>query len=356
MSVLDDRNYITGLDKKDLDTSLKHFTDQCKQGWDEIMKLDLSNIIDIKQIDCYAMGGSRLGAVIMSYVFRNELKVPFNYYASYDIPAYVNDDTLSIVVSNSGNTEETLSSYEQAKAKTKNIIGITTGGKLGEALKADGHPVYMINDKQFNPSSVPRVAVGFQLGAFAAIVKKVVGIELEKEELFEILDEVHSKVTEISLETETASNPAKQLAEKIKGKIVVIVSAEHLFGAGNVINNQTNESGKNFSCFFEIPEVNHHQLEGMEFPKSNPDNLIYLLLESELYHPRNAKRFEILKQLLDELGIQHESFQPTNSNKLGQALEAVQFGGYFTYYLGLLNGVDPAPNPFVDKFKELLGK
>jgi glucose/mannose-6-phosphate isomerase len=356
MSKLDDKSFITSLDKKNLDVSLRHFTDQCKQGWEEVMKLDMSHFKDIKQIDCYAMGGSRLGAVIMSYVFRNELKVPFNYYASYDIPAYVNENTLAIVVSNSGSTEETLSSYEQAKNKTKNILGITTGGKLGEMLKQDGHLIYSIDDKEFNPSSVPRVAVGFQLGAFAAIVKKVIGLQLEEVEFMKILAEIKAKVDDICIDSETEENPAKQLSQKIQGKIAVIISAEHLFGAGNVINNQTNESGKNFSCFFELPEVNHHQLEGMEFPKSNPDNLIYLLLESELYHPRVSKRFEILKTLLDDLGIQHESYKPTSGNKLGQALEAVQFGGYFTYYLGLLNEVDPAPNPFVDKFKQLLNK
>lgn len=356
MSKLDDKVFITNLDKKNLDTSLRNFTNQCKQGWEEVMKLDMSHFKNINQIDCYAMGGSRLGAVIMSYVFRSELKVPFNYYASYDIPAYVDENTLAIVVSNSGSTEETLSSYEQAKKKTKNILGITTGGKLGEMLKQDNHLIYSIDDREFNPSSVPRVAVGFQLGAFAAIVKKVIGINLEQEEFLKILEEIHTKVNQISIDTPASNNPAKQLAEKIQGKIAVIISAEHLFGAGNVINNQTNESGKNFSCFFELPEVNHHQLEGMEFPKSNPNNLIYLLLESDLYHPRVSKRFDILKQLLKDLGISYETYKPTSTSKLGQALEAVQFGGYFTYYLGLLNEVDPAPNPFVDKFKELLNK
>lgn len=346
---------ISELDKSNIAASLLHFPDQCKQGWDEIMKLDIpDDFRKINNIAVFAMGGSRLGAVIASHLYRSSLRVPFNYFAGYEVPAYVDENTLALVISNSGNTEETLSSYEVVKQKTKKVLAITKGGKLGPMAQADGFPVYLIDDREFNPASVPRVAVGFQLGAYFAILSKLRLENISESEFLQIIERLREEIETIKVEIDLDQNPAKQLAEKVKGKVPIIISSEHLFGAANVINNQTNESGKTFSAFFELPEVNHHQLEGMEYPKSNPENLIYFLLESNLYHERNIKRYEILKNILEKLGIEYVSLKLNLTDKLGQALEAVQFGGYMTYYLGLMNEVDPAPNPYVDEFKAQL--
>lgn len=353
---LDNAKEIQKLDKSDIHSSLIHYTDQCKQGWAEVSKLQIKyNSRELSEIIVCGMGGSLLGARIISHIFSEEMRIPFCCYAQYDIPGFTSERTLAIIISNSGNTEETLSSYDLAKKITNKIFGITRGGKLALLCKNDGFPVYLIDDKDLNPSRVPRVAVGFQLGALAAILNQIGLISIQEKQFSQILDSVQKQTKQISLDVKTEKNSAKQTAEKIINKIPIIISSEHLIGIGKSINNQINESGKNFSAYFELPEQNHHQLEGLEFPKSNSENLIYILLESEKYHNRIQKRYKILKSILDELGIANISLKSNQNTKLGEAMEMFQFGGYFTYYLGLLNDVDPAPNPFVDQFKKMLG-
>ncbi|MBD3363391.1 SIS domain-containing protein [Candidatus Dojkabacteria bacterium] len=353
---LDNIRKIQKLDKKNINSSLMHFIDQCKQGWTEASNLPLNySYKDLNHIITCAMGGSLLGARILRHVFHQDIKIPFNYYAQYNIPGYVNDKTLAIIISNSGNTEETLSAYDQAKKITNKIIGITKGGKLGPLCKKDGFPVYLIDDRDLNPSSVPRVAVGFQIGAITAILNKINLIPIPEKRFFNILNKVKKQLKPLYPEVKSNSNPAKQSAEKTFGKIPIIISSQHLTGVGKSINNQINESGKNFSAYFELPEQNHHQLEGLQFPTTNSQYLQYLLLESDQYHPRISKRYKILKSILDEEGISHISLRSEQDTMLGEALDTLQFGGYYTYYLGLLNEVDPAPNPYVDKFKKMLG-
>lgn len=352
---LDNKANIQKLDKSDISSSLSHFADQCVQGWEEIINLDIpDDYEDIDNVVCLAMGGSVLGAQVCHHIFKTELEIPFHYYSDYKIPNYINENTLAIVVSNSGSTEETIASYNEVRLKTKKIIGITKGSKLGELLENDNHPIYLIDDKQFNPSSVPRVAVGFQLGAYFAILSRLGLIDLSEEKFQETITQIKNEEITLNVDTPEVENKAKKMARELQGKISMIISSEHLNGSAKATNNQMNESGKVISANFELPDVNHHQLEGMQFPTYNPDNIVYYLIESNLYHDRNQKRYGILKMLLDDLGIQHVSYKATLSDKIGQALEVFQFGAYMTYYMGLLNNVDPAPNPFVDKFKELL--
>lgn len=354
---LDDQNRIQELDKVDINSSLIHFADQCVQGWKEIINLNINEKIgEINKIVCFGMGGSILGANIAKHIFKSDLAIPFDFYSDYIPPKYVNEKTLAIVVSTSGSTEEPISSYKLINDKTKNIIVISKGSIMGELAEEYGHLMYKIEDGKFNPSSVPRVAVGFQLGAYMGILSELGLINLSKSDFEVIIDKIREQQKKIDVSIKENNNQAKQMAQKIFDKIPVIISSEHLVGSAKSTNNQINESGKSFSCDFQLPDVNHHQLEGMQFPSDNPEDLIYYLIESDLYHERNSRRYEILKQMLNDLGIEHTSYKPELTGKIDQALETFQFGAYMTYYLGLLYEVDPAPNPFVDKFKELLGK
>ncbi|MCA9386349.1 hypothetical protein KC717_06925, partial [Candidatus Dojkabacteria bacterium] len=288
-------------------------------------------------------------------LFKSELPIPFDHFSDYTVPQFVDKDTLAIVVSTSGNTEETLSSYNELKNRTEMVFVITTGGELGKQAQEDGYPIYLIDDKEFNPSHVPRVAVGFQIGAYFALLSKLKLISMGSEDFADSIYILKEKLSAIAPESPTDENPAKLIATDLQNRFPIIVSSEHLSGTAKLLNNQINESGKTISANFELPDVNHHQLEGMQFPESNPKTLLYVLVESNLYHERNQERYAILKNLLDDLGIEHISLKPESKDTISQALEVIQFSGYVTYYLGLLNGVEPAPNPFVDEFKRQLG-
>lgn len=353
---LDDLSYVKNIDQHQIYKSLHHFPDQCMQGFEAIEKLDIpTEFQNVKNILACAMGGSILGGSISKNLFEKDLKIPFLVKMDYDIPNFVDQDTLAIIVSTSGSTEETLSCFKQALKKTKKIISITTGKNLEEYAKKSNTPLYLIDAVLYNPSNVPRYAVGFQLGAYIAILNKLKLLKFSHNKMEQIVLELKELNTSISVEMNQENNQAKIFANKLQNKIPIYIASEHLFGTAKAINNQTNESSRTFSSFFELPDMNHHQLEGLSYPKSNPQNLLYFFIESKLYHSQNQKRYNILASLLDDMKIPYIRYTPKTQTTVAQALETVQFATYMTYYLGLLNGDDPAPNPFVDEFKKRLG-
>jgi glucose/mannose-6-phosphate isomerase len=356
MIKIDDKSYINSLDKKQIFTSLLYFPKQCKEGFDTVYNLDIpAEYKNSQSILACAMGGSILGAYAAKYLFEKELKIPFITRMGYEVPSFVNQETLTILVSTSGSTEETLASYQDATKKTKKIFCMTTGKQLAQYAQRDGFPLYLIDPKKYNPSNVPRFAVGFQLGAYLAILSKLGFINLEIATYEKTISFLETQNEKIKTETSFDGNLAKQLAGKIQGKVPIYIASEALSGVAKTFTNQTNESARTFAAFFELPDMNHHQLEGLSYPKSNKDNLIYFFIESDLYSQQNKKRYAILKSILDDVGIGYLSYKPESDNLLGQTFEAIQFATHMTYYLGLLNGDDPAPNPFVDEFKKRLG-
>ncbi len=350
-----DPKFDYSLDKSNILSTLENFPKQYLQGWQEIRSIKIPINQKINNIVASGMGGSVLGGIISKHLFMQSSPIPIDHISGYSLPAYVSRDTLSIIVSYSGNTEETLANYTEAKTKNAAIICMASGGKLAEMAKADDTPLYLINDSVLNPARVPRLSVGFQIGAYLGILNELKIVQTDETFFEKCVSEISALNKTLDHNASTGNNLAKQVAVKIQGKCPVIVSSQHLAGVGKVMCNQFNESGKNFACNFELPDVNHHQLEGMQFPLSNRENLIYVLLTSSLYHDRNKKRYEILKKLLTRLNINFLEYIPQTESALSQVFETSQFSNYMTYYLGLLNGLDPAPNPFVDEFKSELG-
>ena len=140
----------------------------------------------------------------------------------------------------------------------------------------------------------------------------------------------------------------------LAGKIPVIVAAEFLVGNLNILRNQFNETGKNFASFLELPDLNHYALEGLANPKSNKNNLMFLFFDSLLYHPRVARRADLTKQIARKNKIKVLEHRLYGATKLEQALEMMQFGCWLTYYLAMLNNVNPVKIPWVDWFKKEL--
>jgi len=167
------------------------------------------------------------------------------------------------------------------------------------------------------------------------------------------MDEVRDEMN-ISIPAE--KNEAKKMAQKLHGKQIMFIAARHLVAASHVIKNQMNENAKNYSSIFEIPELNHHLMEGLRFPDSNKKDIICLFVDSTLYPKRISQRFGITKDMVKKNGIALVSWKATSENALSQAFELIQFGEYVNFYLAMLNGINPAPIPWVDYFKEQLGQ
>ena len=180
-------------------------------------------------------------------------------------------------------------------------------------------------------------------------------IAISDDEVCNLVELLRTNATYLSPET-VDKNTAKFVAYSAVDKMVVLVGAEHVEGSLHVFNNQLNENAKNFTDYVVIPELNHHYMEGLSFPKLMKGEVIFFVFNSTLYHPRVQLRVPLTIDIIKQQGFVAEMVQAVWKTKMQQVWEVIQLGAYTNFYLAMLNGVDPAPIPWVDAFKEKMGK
>lgn len=343
-------NKITLKDKyKIVLETIKKYPDQLKQSWDEINEMEFpENYRDIYNVVVCGMGGSALGARIVDSLITDCVRVPIEIFNQYNVPFYAGEKTLIIVSSYSGGTEETLSSFKEASERGAKIIGITTGGKLANLLTEKNFPRYVFEPGN-NPSKQPRMAIGYSVGAILAILSKLELIYLSVGDFEEGL----SVMRESAKKNEDS---AKTLAQKLSRKAPILIASEHLTGVAYTIKNQLNESAKTFSALFELPELNHHLMEGLVNPEKLKEVFHFVLFESTLYTKRVSRRYSLTKDVIEKNGYKHSTFVPRSDKKLSQVLETLVFGSLVAYHIAKSKKIDPTVIPWVDYFKKKLAK
>ena len=340
-------NEIKKLDPKDVYGSTGMFVNQCQYMLDTYFNVDFytPKYKAIKNIVVCGMGGSAYGGYIASTLYQQELKVPIITLNDYHLPGFVGKDSLVIIVSYSGTTEEPINCSKEALQKGAKITGFSSGGIIGDFLK-DRYPGFIFNPK-YNPSGQPRLGTGYIIMGTLALLKSLGVIEINNEGIKRAIDEVRNSQEEIK-------NKAIDLAQKLQGYIPLIFAAEHLVGNAHIIRNQLNETSKSFSAFEDIPELNHHLMEGLKNPVDK--RLIALFVDSDNYSGKHAKRIELTMDVIKQNGMDFIEYKPSGSSKLSEVLNVLSFGGYLTLYLALLYGQDPSLIPWVDYFKQKLAK
>lgn len=334
------------LDPKDVFGSTGLLEAQCKQVVQDFKKIKVPNDYkNIKNIVISGMGGSSYGGHVALSLLKDQLSIPLYVNNDYFLPGFVNEQSLVILISYSGSTEETLASSEDAKKRGAKIAGLTSGGKLGDFLKTSSD-FYYIFDPKNNPSGQPRLGTGYTvLGTLLLLDKLGIGVSFEQVDAF---------ISELDSNTKEIKNTSIEFAKKLQGNIPLIFAADFLEGNAHIIRNQFNETSKTFSAFSPVPELNHHLMEGLKYPKDK--KLKVLFLESDLYSDIYKKRLKLTQDVISKNQIEFISFRPHGSSKISQVLATLSFGGYVTFYLGILYNEDPSLIPWVDYFKEQLAK
>lgn len=356
LNILDSREEIAKIDLGNVLGSVEALPDQCLDAWDKSQNISVPD--SYKQIDnvvMCGMGGSGLGARVIESVYSQELKVPLIRVNGYNLPAFANDKSLISCSSYSGSTEETIQNANQAIAKNLKWMAIGTGGKLLDLAQEHKVPFYKIVPK-FNPSNQPRMAIGYSVIGQLALAAHAGIVSITKKEIEEISKVMAGVINKIKIEIPEKLNPAKKLAQAMKGKVIIYVAGEHLSGPMHVVNNQQNENAKNVCFDFQIPELNHHLMEGLKHPQTNSKNLLFVFAFSGHYSDRVQKRFELTRQVVEKNGIETFSIELNSSTQLSQAFELIQLGAYANLYLSVLYGQNAAPIPWVDWFKEQMSK
>lgn len=345
--MLDDLKYIHQKDAQDALGGAQKQWQQLLQQYDvELKPGKISNIVFA------GMGGSALAAEISKSW--PGYAVPFEICRNYDIPRYVNEQTLFIASSYSGNTEETLSALAQAREQGASIVVISSGGKLAELAEQNNYPLFRL------PSGLqPRYAVFYNLKAIIVLSAKMrlsgsrVQKELDSDFVAETAQWLETSTAKLAAEVPTKDNPAKQLAQEIMGNSAVIYSGPKLYPAAYKWKININENAKNVAWCNQLPEFNHNEFLGWtSHPPSKPYKVIDL--RSNLENPRVNKRFAVTQKLLSGQRPEPEVVTAQGDNIFQQLLWVIVLGDFVSLYLALLNGLNPTPVDLIEKLKSAL--
>lgn len=356
MQKLDNVKSLQELDGSNMYGSVEALSKQCMHAWEALKDFSVpESYTKVNKVIMAGMGGSGLAARIIESVFGLQLQVPLIHIHDYDLPAWADEHTLVLCSAFSGETEEPVQIARQAQERGCQWMSIGAGGTIIKFAQQHNRPYYQI-DPVHNPSKQPRMANGYSVVGQLIMASKTGLFSISQKDIDTVMKTMQSVVQENTINVPTDKNPAKQQATAIHQKVFVLVAARHLMGAIHLIKNQANENAKNFAVLFDIPEMNHHLLEGLKYPDSNINNLHVFFAESDLYPERIQKRFSITQEILNTYGIHYTVWKATSGDTFSQAFECVQFGSFVNHYLAMLNGLDPATIPYVDYFKVQLGQ
>lgn len=292
------------------------------------------------------MGGSALAAELLRGW--QSLPRPFEITKGYDIPSYVNENTLFIASSYSGNTEETLSAIKAAQAKNAQIVVISSGGALAELATQHNYPLLTL------PGGFqPRMASLLSLKALATILDTFEVTKDSADELAGTSDFLKTAVQSWRADVATKKNQAKQIALDVIGKSAVVYAGPHLFPAAYKWKISFNENAKNVAWCNQFPEFNHNEFLGWSsHPVDKPYTVINLHCQYD--NEQIKKRFAATKKLLSGRMPDPVEVQAEGNSRLEQLLWTVILGDFVSLYTGLLNGLNPTPVDLIEKLKKEL--
>jgi glucose/mannose-6-phosphate isomerase len=353
ISPLDDLPLIRRLDPGDMLGALRGLPQQCREAWDAAQRFDPGlEPAGVDRIVVLGMGGSAIAGDLLRALLQRECAVPVFNVRGYEVPPFVDQLTLVIASSFSGDTEEVLSAFEQALARPCPKIAITTGGQLLAMARANGIAAFTFEFK-----GEPRAAIGWGFMPLLAISERLgltQGVERDVDEMIGVLETL---VAELEEEIPADRNPAKRMAEALHERLPVVYGAGPLIEVARRWKTQLNESAKTWAFHEEIPEAHHNAIIGYELPKDLARDTAVIFLESDvLIHPRVRLRYEYTKDLLRAADIAVLTGEARGRSALAQMMSLVLFGDYVATYLAFLYGVDPTPTTVIDELKAWLRK
>jgi glucose/mannose-6-phosphate isomerase len=355
MNSLDDITSMTKIDPSNVLGSIELFPDQCLDAWNNASKVVFPEQYKrAKNIVICGMGGSRFTPRTIKELFNSKITVPYEIVDGYDLPGFVNNETVVILSSYSGSTEEVISCGTKAIEKKAMLTGIAHAGGVIELLK-DAHVPYYQFDAKYNPCGQPRVGGGYLLMGHTVFLYTLGYLSIDPNDVEISIQFARAYSKNLKADIPTNKNPAKQLALLLKNKHPFLIAAEFLRGAVNGFANQINETAKLISDFRYIPELNHHLMEGLQRPDTLHQNGLFVFIVSRLYSEKIQKRFLITKDVVEKQHVATHMIELTGKTPLSEVLELYTLSGFTTFYLAMLYDTDPVTVPWVDYFKAQLG-
>jgi glucose/mannose-6-phosphate isomerase len=356
--ILDDLPRFKSLDPQDMLGQINGLPDQLRSAWDlsQTQPLEFADSVrpsasEVRQVVISGMGGSAIGADLVAAAVMDNCPVPIVVHRDYGLPAFAKGpETLVICSSHSGNTEETLDSFEIAVRNGCRVLAVSTGGELSEKAAAAGVPVW-----QFEHKGQPRAAVGFSFGLILGALSRLGLVPDAGDDLAGAVKAMKSQQTALVAESPIPKNPAKRLAGQLMGRWVTVFGAGVLAPVARRWKGQLNEVAKAVANFEFIPEADHNTLAGvLHPPEVIPPHVMTLFLRAPSDHPRNRLRLDITRKTYMLEGMNVDSYTAKGDSPIAHIWTALHFGDYMAYYLAMAYGVDPTPVSALESLKAAL--
>ena len=349
---LDRQETYARLDPSGLGGRIAGLPEQCKQAWEQASGLDLpAKYSKVSHIVVIGMGGSAIGGDLLAGLLELEDAPPVQVIRGYQLPSWIGSNTLVLASSYSGNTEETLSAYREARLRGACLVAMTSGGILAKEAAANETPLLHIGYQ-----GEPRSAVGYSFLGPLAILCSLRLIEDATLPLRKALEQLQGFSETLGSAVTRERNLAKRLASANFGRFPVVYGAGFLTAAARRWKTQLNENGKVWASYEPLPEVHHNAVLGYSKPTELRGRMHVTLLHSDLIHPRVSLRYQITREILSREGVDYMQVDGVGGTPLAHLLSTVLLGDYASYYLGILNGMDPVQATTIEELKKRLAE
>jgi len=348
MNFLDNIKQIQKLDKSNMSNFIVDLPEKCSKAYTLAQKIILPQDYEdakIENVVVCGMGGSGIGGELVKNIIANQLKKPIIVIRDWSPPKIINKNSLVFLVSYSGNTKETLSCAEIIlKAKAK-IFVITQGGELKKFAQKNKLPIF-----NFQYKAPARASLSYLLMPILIVLEKSKLINLKKLQIphnLKILKEFNQLFYP---QAPTEKNIAKHLAYFVFDHLPIIIAPTNLSGVARRWKTQFAENGKNF-CFFETEPAIFHNFIESRFPQRLRDDFAFLILENLEKQTKSKKSLREFEKLLEEQCICWKKIPQFGKNIFTQLLSLVLLGDWISFYLAILNKVDPTPVQQIEAIK-----
>ncbi len=349
---LDNSKDFASLDRSGMLAEIRGLPEQLSNAWKTAQGLPLPANKKYTRIIIAGMGGSAIGADILSSYIFSKCKLPLYVLRGYQLPAWVQGpEVLVIGSSHSGNTEETLAVFKEALERKCTLMTLSTGGKLFEQARKN-----KVTAWTFEHAGQPRAAVGYSFGMLLNLFSRLTLIPDQASLLQQAVAEMSALMQEIDADLPAVKNPAKRFAGQAIGRVPVIFGAEHLEPVARRWKTQLNENSKCLAQFEFLPEADHNTLAGL----INPEEMLYktyaIFLTSSLYNERNQKRMELTAREFMLSGVCMDKVACKGESRLSEIWNTILLGDFISFYAAMAYDADPTPIEALSNLKrDLIG-
>ncbi|MBK7309434.1 MAG: bifunctional phosphoglucose/phosphomannose isomerase [Sphingobacteriaceae bacterium] len=321
---------------------VESFTEQLKAAKNIASKAVISKSGSIQNIIVTGLGGSGIGGTILNELVNDSCSVPIIINKDYFLPAFANANTLLIVSSYSGNTEETVQVMNEAISRKVQIACVTSGGKVLELAKQ--HQFDFIEIPGGNP---PRSCIGYSL---VQLIQILIAKGFADKKLMADLDKSIDLLTK---EKENIKTEATQIAKQLNGQLAVIYSLGTCEGVSVRFRQQINENSKALCWHHVFPEMNHNELVGWT---TENKNLTVVTFHTSFDYKRTQKRYEVCKPIFQKYAKEVIDIKAKGDSKLEQFLYLIHLGDWISCYIADIRGIDAVEVNVINHLKQELSK